>query len=86
MIVLFFQFENVVTEGNEPLVHHMELFHCEAAAEDEIPLYRGPCDAADRPPATQVCKKVLAAWAMGATPFYYPEVLRRTLCSEHKYS
>lgn len=78
---LCFQFENVVTKGNEPLVHHMELFHCEGS--EKIPLYRGPCDATDRPLATQVCKKVLAAWAMGATPFYYPEV--RFSPYEHRY-
>lgn len=64
----------MITQGSEPLVHHMELFHCETDAGEDIPLYRGACDAQDRPTATQVCKKVLAAWAMGATPFYYPQV------------
>ncbi|XP_054271287.1 dopamine beta-hydroxylase [Macrosteles quadrilineatus] len=67
------KFESVITAGNEHLVHHMELFHCEAKADVEMPDYRGPCDGSDRPPETQVCKKVIAAWAMGATPFYYPE-------------
>ncbi|XP_075227699.1 tyramine beta hydroxylase [Lycorma delicatula] len=67
------QFESVIQKGNEPLVHHMELFHCEAPAGKEIPLYDGDCMGKDRPEATQVCKKVIAAWAMGATPFTYPK-------------
>ncbi|XP_039288853.1 dopamine beta-hydroxylase [Nilaparvata lugens] len=66
------QFEPVIQKGNEPLVHHMEIFHCVTDAEEKIPLYSGPCTAPNRPPATQVCKKVIAAWAMGATPFSYP--------------
>lgn len=32
----------------------MEVFHCAGASEADIPLYNGPCDAADRPQATQV--------------------------------
>ncbi|XP_046669183.1 dopamine beta-hydroxylase [Homalodisca vitripennis] len=67
------KFEPVITQGNEPLVHHMELFHCEGPADKEFPLYRGPCDSEDRPEDIKVCKKVLAAWAMGATPFYFPQ-------------
>lgn len=39
-----------------------------------IPGYHGPCDAADRPEATQVCKRVIAAWAYGAAAFQYPAV------------
>ncbi|KAL1131405.1 hypothetical protein AAG570_011022 [Ranatra chinensis] len=67
------KFESVIQEGNEGLVHHMELFHCEADRGQELPLYRGPCQHADRPNSTQVCKKVLAAWAMGASAFHYPK-------------
>lgn len=52
----------------------MEVFHCEAMAEKAISLYNGPCFAASRPKDTEVCKKVMAAWAMGATPFKYPKV------------
>lgn len=52
----------------------MEVFHCEASPNEEIPLYDGDCFASERPKATQVCKRVLAAWAMGAPPFVYPEV------------
>lgn len=52
----------------------MELFHCEAEPNAVISSYNGPCFAAARPKDTEVCKKVLAAWAMGATPFLYPRV------------
>lgn len=53
----------------------MEVFHCETDAKAEIPLYEGNCFDKDRPPKTQVCKRVLAAWAMGAPPFIYPKVI-----------
>lgn len=68
------QYEPVIQAGNEGLVHHMEVFHCVAPADEEIPLYVGPCFADDRPQSTMVCKRVLAAWAMGAVAFTYPEV------------
>ncbi|CAD6205683.1 GSCOCG00009965001-RA-CDS [Cotesia congregata] len=67
------QFGPVIQPGNEHLVHHMEVFHCAGPSEADIPLYNGPCDAADRPQTTQICKKVLAAWAMGADAFVYPK-------------
>lgn len=68
------KYEAAVQRGNEGLVHHMEVFHCEAPVKEQVPLYRGPCFAASRPDATKVCKRVLAAWAMGAKPFVYPKV------------
>lgn len=68
------QFESVIEEKSRGVVHHMEVFHCETGPNDEMPLYRGPCFSEKRPYKTQVCKKVLAAWAMGATAFVYPEV------------
>ncbi|XP_066588301.1 dopamine beta-hydroxylase-like [Prorops nasuta] len=67
------QFGPVIQEGNEHLVHHMEVFHCAGAVDEEIPSYSGPCDSTERPAKTQICKKVLAAWAMGADTFVYPE-------------
>ncbi|NP_001071292.1 tyramine beta hydroxylase [Apis mellifera] len=67
------QFGPVIQTGNEHLVHHMEVFHCAGPINFEIPMYDGPCDGADRPEKTQICKKVLAAWAMGADAFVYPE-------------
>lgn len=68
------QYENVIQPGNEALVHHMEVFHCVAPQNKEIPLYVGPCFSNDRPKDTLVCKRVLAAWAMGAAAFIYPDV------------
>ncbi|XP_074032837.1 tyramine beta hydroxylase isoform X2 [Leptinotarsa decemlineata] len=68
-----YQYESNIQESSQGTVHHMEVFHCEAAANEDIPLYVGNCFAKDRPPKTQVCKRVLAAWAMGAPPFIYPE-------------
>ncbi|XP_011167262.1 tyramine beta-hydroxylase [Solenopsis invicta] len=67
------QFGPAIQAGNEHLVHHMEVFHCAGSVDLEIPMYDGPCDGADRPEKTQICKKVLAAWAMGADAFIYPE-------------
>ncbi|EFN89747.1 Dopamine beta-hydroxylase [Harpegnathos saltator] len=67
------QFGPVIQIGNEHLVHHMEIFHCAGPVDVDVPMYDGPCDGADRPAKTQICKKVLAAWAMGADAFVYPE-------------
>ncbi|KAL4716724.1 hypothetical protein ACJJTC_004843 [Scirpophaga incertulas] len=66
------QFEASITKGNEGLVHHMELFYCDAHSDIEIPLYNGNCFAEDRPELTKQCAKVKSAWAMGAPPFVYP--------------
>ena len=70
-----FQFEAAIDKGHESLVHHMEVFHCEAPANQIIPDYRGDCNSPQRPPETHVCKRVLAAWAFGAEPFAYPQVI-----------
>ncbi|CAO1392504.1 unnamed protein product [Diamesa serratosioi] len=63
------QFEPIIK--NEKFVHHMEIFHCEAGANVEIPLYNGNCD--NLPAAAKVCSKVMALWAMGAETFTYPK-------------
>lgn len=67
------QYEAVIEEKNQGLVHHMEVFHCIAPVGETIPEYAGSCFGSDRPASTQVCKRVLAAWAMGAKGFAYPE-------------
>ncbi|XP_017887322.1 tyramine beta-hydroxylase [Ceratina calcarata] len=67
------QFGPIIQTGNDHLVHHMEVFHCAGPPSLQVPMYDGPCDAANRPDKTQICKKVLAAWAMGADAFVYPE-------------
>uniref|UniRef100_A0A6P7GAW1 Tyramine beta-hydroxylase n=1 Tax=Diabrotica virgifera virgifera TaxID=50390 RepID=A0A6P7GAW1_DIAVI len=78
-----YQYGAHIQESSEGVVHHMEVFHCQAGASEEIPLYDGNCFAEDRPPKTQVCKKVLAAWAMGATPFTYPKEASLALGGEN---
>lgn len=70
----FLQYEAHIPKSSEGLVHHMEVFHCVAPPDQEIPRYVGNCFAKERPKETQVCKRVLAAWAMGAPAFTYPEV------------
>ncbi|KAK7083788.1 hypothetical protein SK128_003689, partial [Halocaridina rubra] len=67
------EFGPAIQAGNEDIVHHMELFHCEYPPEFEVPRYQGPCHAADRAPEIDACKRVLAAWAMGASAFVYPK-------------
>lgn len=61
------QYEAVIQKGNEALVHHMELFHCEVEAGTIVPNYSGPCDKESKPSLLDSCKRVIAAWAMGAT-------------------
>ncbi|GCC18955.1 hypothetical protein chiPu_0020934 [Chiloscyllium punctatum] len=65
-------YEPVIVKGNEAIVHHMEVFQC-APELDRIPFYSGPCDSRMKPPRLNFCRHVLAAWAMGAQPFYYPK-------------
>lgn len=62
------QFEPIVV--TESTVHHMEVFHCEAPVETEIPLYDGDCD--QMPVSAKVCSRVISLWAMGASTFTYP--------------
>jgi len=58
----------------------MEVFHCVPltdSKEDKIfPLWQGPCGSDEAPEKLQRCKKVLAAWAIGAGPFTYPKVIQ----------
>lgn len=61
------RYESVIQTGNEQLVHHMELFHCEVNSSQEMPEYNGPCAGPKVPPILSKCRKVIAAWAMGAT-------------------
>uniref|UniRef100_T1IHN5 DOMON domain-containing protein n=1 Tax=Strigamia maritima TaxID=126957 RepID=T1IHN5_STRMM len=67
------QFEAVIQPGNEALVHHIELFHCEIPVTQHLNDYKAACTAEYKPPHYEACKKVLAAWAMGALPIRYPE-------------
>uniref|UniRef100_A0A4X2L3G5 Dopamine beta-hydroxylase n=1 Tax=Vombatus ursinus TaxID=29139 RepID=A0A4X2L3G5_VOMUR len=65
-------YEPIITKGNEALVHHMEVFQC-AAEFETFPHFSGPCDSKMKPERLNYCRHVLAAWALGAKAFYYPE-------------
>ncbi|XP_068104131.1 dopamine beta-hydroxylase [Hyperolius riggenbachi] len=65
-------YEPLITRGHEAIVHHIEVFQC-AEEYTAIPHYSGPCDSKMKPERLNYCRHVLAAWAMGAKPFYYPE-------------
>ncbi|XP_070811803.1 dopamine beta-hydroxylase [Pituophis catenifer annectens] len=65
-------YEPVVTGGNEALVHHMEVFQCSPHF-PAFPHYSGSCHSKMKPQRLNFCRHVLAAWAMGAQAFYYPE-------------
>ncbi|GIY09662.1 tyramine beta-hydroxylase [Caerostris extrusa] len=39
----------------------------------KIAFLNGPCTSPEKPKILEACKRVLAAWAMGALPFTYPE-------------
>lgn len=67
------KYEPAIQIDSEGIVHHMEVFHCVAPASEDIPTYAGSCFDEKRPNGTQVCKRVLAAWAMGAKEFSYPK-------------
>jgi dopamine beta-monooxygenase len=66
------QYQAVIQNGSESLVHHMELFHCEVGVSVDLPPYEGPCLSSSRPKELDPCKRVIAAWAMGAEPLVYP--------------
>ncbi|XP_004613476.2 dopamine beta-hydroxylase [Sorex araneus] len=65
-------YEPIITEGNEALVHHMEVFQC-APQFETVPSFNGPCDSKMKPESLNYCRHVLAAWALGAKAFYYPQ-------------
>ncbi|XP_064616993.1 dopamine beta-hydroxylase-like [Liolophura sinensis] len=67
------QFEGIIQKGNENLVHHMEVFHCEVGAKTRIPNFNGPGLGEGKPPRLESCRKVIGAWAMGAKALPYPD-------------
>ncbi|XP_015783011.1 dopamine beta-hydroxylase-like [Tetranychus urticae] len=66
------RYESNIHTGNEALVHHMEIFHCEVDQSVELPSWNGPCHDKSKPPILEACSRVLSAWAIGAGPFSYP--------------
>ncbi|CAD5118872.1 DgyrCDS7544 [Dimorphilus gyrociliatus] len=67
------QFGGKITPTSEGVVHHMEVFHCDAPPGVEIPHYEGKCIKEGRPKGLESCRNVIGAWAMGAQPLTYPE-------------
>lgn len=66
-------FESVITKSSKGIVHHMELFHCMADPTNHMEHYTGPCNSEAKPKGLVQCRKVIAAWAMGAARFEYPQ-------------
>ena len=58
--------ESHIQPGNEDYVHHIEVFHCQVNANQELPDWNGSCFDENMPEILKKCKKVLSAWAMGA--------------------
>jgi dopamine beta-monooxygenase len=51
----------------------MELFHCDVDLKTKIPAYNDVCTSEQKPMGLQPCRRVIGAWALGATNFTYPE-------------
>ncbi|GAU95984.1 hypothetical protein RvY_07495-2 [Ramazzottius varieornatus] len=72
------RYESNIQEGNEDLVHHIEVFHCEAPPGQQLFEWEGDCDADTAPQEIEHCKRVIGAWAMG-------EFLLRQICYHYLY-
>lgn len=48
-------------------MHHIEVFHCEVPAGKNVRFYNGPGQSEGMPTELEFCRKVIGAWAMGAT-------------------
>ncbi|CAH1272288.1 DBH [Branchiostoma lanceolatum] len=66
------QYEPIITPGNEETVHHMTVFLCGNDLSSTAG-YDGPCEGEEERTELKTCKHVIAAWAMGAQAFAYPE-------------
>ncbi|XP_019640548.1 PREDICTED: dopamine beta-hydroxylase-like [Branchiostoma belcheri] len=66
------QYEPIITPGNEEAVHHMTVFLCGNDVSGTA-VYDGPCVGEEERKELKTCKHVIAAWAMGAQAFAYPE-------------
>jgi dopamine beta-monooxygenase len=65
-------FEGLISKQNMGIVHHMELFHCIEDPSENMKSFSGPCTSESKPQGLTQCRKVIAAWAMGANRFVYP--------------
>lgn len=90
------KYEAIIEDGNEHVVHHMELFNCanlNSKQESDLKdLYEnkggwsGECNNLNtRPKETEACRRVILAWAMGAHPLEYPEEVGQSI-GGYKYS
>jgi dopamine beta-monooxygenase len=66
-------FESVISKESAGIVHHMELFHCVSDPSENMTAFSGQCTSEAKPAGIVQCRKVVAAWAMGASRFIYPE-------------
>lgn len=60
------QYESQIHPATQGIVHHMEVFHCEVDANNELPAWSGSCTDSAMPDVLKACKRVIAAWAYGA--------------------
>lgn len=67
------RFDGIVSPQSEGVVHHMELFHCDVDRNTEIPVFNGVCTSEQKPMGLTPCRRVIGAWALGATNFTYPK-------------
>ena len=66
-------FEGIIDERNVGIVHHMELFHCPEDPPKEFQSFSDVCTSEEKPIGLRKCRNVIAAWAMGASKFIYPQ-------------
>ena len=78
-------FEGVITPSSRGVVHHMELFVCMSDPDDSMKTYNGPCKSENKPKGLEQCRKVIAAWAMGAAKFVYPDIAGAILGGKDYY-
>ncbi|WAR30866.1 DOPO-like protein, partial [Mya arenaria] len=52
-------YEGVIKKGNENLVHHMEVFHCELPANEIVRFYNGPGQSEGTPDGLGACRKAM---------------------------
>ncbi|RNA02847.1 dopamine beta-hydroxylase [Brachionus plicatilis] len=76
-------YESVISEASKGIVHHMELFHCFYDPREDMKNYDGPCKSEGKPAGLTQCRKVIAAWAMGAGRFVYPNEVGGVVGGEH---
>jgi hypothetical protein len=67
--------EPVIDPRNYAQVHHIVLYQCDGELTEEDMAYRGSCFTANMPTAIYSCNgaKMIHVWAVGGTPFDYPD-------------